>query len=149
MRKFAVLIFTLVVQLVLVSCATSRQPYTTYTYGDPSYRTSQPVYVQSVPAPSTQEDPNKKIIKQALVGAATGAIAAEVSGGKPAQGALIGAGTNVIGGAVMDYLTSPTQPSPRYQPVMNRGSVYYQPQKRIIRQYDSDGNIVSEQEVWQ
>ena len=43
------------------------------------------------------EDTNKKILKQGLLGAGVGAISAEASGGKAGTGALIGAGTNVIG----------------------------------------------------
>jgi hypothetical protein len=82
------------------------------------------------------EDPNKKVIKQALVGAGTGAIAAEVSGGKAGTGALVGAGTNVIGSAVLDALTTPS-------------STQAAPQKKIIRHYDKDGRVVSEEEVWE
>ena len=71
---------------------------------------TQPVYVQAAPtsyAPSyTYEDPNKRVLKQGLMGAGVGAISAEVSGGKAGQGALIGAGTNVIGSALMELLTN-------------------------------------------
>lgn len=66
---------------------------------------------------ATTEDPNKKVLKQALVGAGVGAIAAETSGGKAGQGALIGAGTNVIGSAILDALTSPPKPQPQPQVV--------------------------------
>ncbi|MBI3315473.1 MAG: hypothetical protein HYZ87_00655, partial [Candidatus Omnitrophica bacterium] len=61
-------------------------------------------------APRTQEDPTKKILKQGLLGAGTGAIAASASGGKAGKGALIGAGTNIIGGALLDTLTGSSQP---------------------------------------
>ncbi len=61
------------------------------------------------------EDPNKKILKNALLGAGTGAIAASASGGKAGKGALIGAGVNVIGSALLDSLTG--QPKPQPQPV--------------------------------
>ncbi len=122
----------------------------------------QPVYVQRVPAYAPpQDDPNKKILKQGLLGAGTGAIAAGASGGNAGKGALIGAGTNVIGGALLDTLTSgPSQPQPQpvyYQPAPQ----YQQPtqvsqqapsgqlHKKIIRKYDSDGHVVSEEEVWQ
>src|ERR1041384_8288217 len=64
---------------------------------------------------SGNEDPNKKILKQGLLGAGVGAISAEASGGKAGTGALVGAGTNVIGGALLDTLTS--SPQPQRQPV--------------------------------
>ena len=62
---------------------------------------------------SGNEDPNKKILKQGLLGAGVGAISAEASGGKAGTGALVGAGTNVIGGALLDTLTAPSQPKPQ------------------------------------
>jgi hypothetical protein len=70
-----------------------------------------------------QEDPNKKVLKQALLGAGVGAISAEASGGKAGTGALVGAGTNVIGGALLDALTGPSQ-----QPVQQPQYVVQQPQ---------------------
>ena len=63
---------------------------------------------------SGNEDPNKKILKQGLLGAGVGAISSSASGGNAGQGALIGAGTNVIGGALLDTITS--SPAPRQQP---------------------------------
>ncbi|HTL71366.1 MAG TPA: hypothetical protein VL404_08765 [Candidatus Eisenbacteria bacterium] len=128
----------------------------------------QPVYYQ--PAPPPQENPNNKILKQGLLGAGVGAISASASGGKAGKGALIGAGTNVIGGALLDSLmgSGPQQQQPQpvyYQPAPqypNQGYAqqgYYnqqapttsgtQPKKKIIRKYDSDGNVVSEEEVWE
>jgi hypothetical protein len=108
-------------------------------------------------APRSQEDPSKKILKQGLLGAGTGAIAASASGGKAGKGALIGAGTNIIGGALLDSLTGSSQPQP--QPVQYvQQPVYYgqgsaqstnQPKKKIIRKYDSDGKVISEEEVWE
>lgn len=62
----------------------------------------------------TAEDATKKILKQGLVGAATGAVASEVSGGKAGKGALVGAGTSIIGGALVDVIMpdqAPTAPS--------------------------------------
>ena len=95
---------------------------------------------------SGNEDPNKKILKTAVVGAGTGAIAAGASGGKAGKGALIGAGTSVIGGAVLDSLTSSPRPQPQYQQV---APVAGQPHKKIVRQYDKDGKVVSEEETWE
>ncbi len=62
-----------------------------------------------------QDDPNKKILKEAVVGAGVGAISAGASGGSAGKGALIGAGTNVIGNAVLDTLTSSQNPQPQPQ----------------------------------
>jgi hypothetical protein len=131
------------------------------------YVQQQPVYYQQ--APVQQEDPNRKIIKSGLLGAGVGAISASASGGKAGKGALIGAGTNVIGGALLDTLMGSGQPQQQQQPQ----PVYYQqappqqyqgnqgyaqqgytntgsqPKKKIIRRYDADGNVVSEEEVWE
>ena len=65
----------------------------------------------------SQDDQNKKVLKEAVVGAGVGAIASGASGGSAGKGALIGAGTNVIGNALVDTLTSPSnnQPSPQVQ----------------------------------
>lgn len=121
----------------------------------------QPVYYQQA---APQPDPNQKILKSALLGAGTGAIAASASGGKAGTGALVGAGTNVIGGALLDSLTSSPQPAPQpvyyqqappqqyqyqQQPQQGYTSNGTQPKKKIIRKYDSDGNVVSEEEVWE
>ena len=133
-----------------------------------SYRVdTQPVYVQEAPAyynPPPQEDPNKKILKQGLLGAGVGAISASASGGKAGKGALIGAGTNVIGGALLDSLMGPSQ-TQQPQPVYVQQAPQYQyqqppqpaypppnptqPHKKIIRKYDSDGKLISEEEVWE
>ena len=112
----------------------------------------QPVYVQQYPA---QEDPNKRILKQGLLGAGVGAISASASGGKAGKGALIGAGTNILGSALLDTLTAPSQPQPQQVYYQSAPQPQYQsysgtqPKKKIIRKYDSDGNVVSEEEVWE
>ena len=102
---------------------------------------------------NTQDEYNKKIIKQGLLGAATGAIAAEASGGKAGKGALIGAGTNIIGGALFDMLTTPqAQQQPQYttySPYATQWAQENQNKQKIIRKYDSNGNVVSEETVWQ
>jgi len=142
------------------------QSYTTSSYPvqtqgtvyrqEPVYQ-QQPVYYQQPPA----ENPNNKILKQGLLGAGVGAISASASGGKAGKGALIGAGTNVIGSALLDSLMSPSQPQqqqPVYyqqqqQPVYQQQNQGYtntsQPKKKIIRKYDTDGNVISEEEVWE
>lgn len=120
-------------------------------YGDPQ---PQPVYPQPYYPP--RQDPTKKVLKQGLLGAATGAISAEASGGKAGTGALVGAGTSVIGGALLDSLTEPSQPAPppAYYPPQQPQPYYQpqpqqQPQKRIIRKYDAEGNIISEEEIYE
>ncbi|MCX5679877.1 MAG: hypothetical protein NTZ95_04395 [Candidatus Omnitrophica bacterium] len=62
-----------------------------------------------------QESSSSKLLKQGLLGAGTGAIAAGASGGNAGQGALIGAGTGIIGGALLDTLTQPSQPRRVYR----------------------------------
>ena len=116
----------------------------------------QPVYYQQAPP---QQDANQKIIKSGLLGAGVGAISASASGGSAGKGALIGAGTNVIGGALLDSLMSPSQPQPQpvyyqqapmqQQSYSNQGYTTSQPKKKIIRKYDNDGNVISEEEVWE
>ena len=101
---------------------------------------------------SGNEDPNKKILKQGLLGAGVGAISAGASGGKAGTGALIGAGTNVIGGALLDSLTGSSQPQQQpvyYQTAPAGYQTGTQPRKKIIRKYDADGHVISEEEVWE
>ena len=107
-----------------------------------------------------QEDPNKKILKQGLLGAGVGAISASASGGKAGKGALIGAGTNVIGGALLDSLMgggssqqqqAPPQPvyyqqapQPQYQQQQYAPAPQQQQSSRCkqVTYYDSEGNPV-------
>ncbi len=162
---------------LLDTLTTPSQPQPQYVQQQPQYVQQQPQYVQSsypvqtqgtyqrvesqpvqyVQQPAyypPQEDPNKKILKAGLLGAGTGAIAASASGGNAGKGALIGAGTNIIGGALLDSLTSSPQPRPQpvyYQqapPQYSSSSSSSTPKKHIIRKYDSQGNVVSEEEVW-
>ena len=81
-------------------------------------------------------------------------------GGKAGKGALIGAGTNVIGGALFDSLLGGGSSQPQPQPVYVQQAPQYQqsgysssgstqPHKKIIRKYDSDGKVISEEEVWE
>jgi len=120
-------------------------------------------YYPPPPPMPVREDPNKKILKSGLLGAATGAIAAGASDGDAGTGALVGAGTSVVGGALLDALTTPSQPQYQ-QPYYPPQQQYYPPQgyqqqpvsyqqqeptKKIIRKYDSEGNIIEEQEVYQ
>ena len=72
-------------------------------------------------------DQNTDIIKNGLLGAGVGAISAEASGGKAGKGALIGAGVNVIGGALLNFFTGSSaslSSQPAYYP---QQPVYVQP----------------------
>jgi hypothetical protein len=96
------------------------------------------------------------------MGAATGAISSEVSGGKAGTGALVGAGTNIIGTALFDLMFTPSQ-APQQNAMSPSGAQYYLPQsqpytqgvvasgastpsRKIIRTYDASGNLVTEEE---
>ena len=112
-----------------------------------------------------QESSSQKILKQGLIGAGTGAIAAGASGGDAGKGALIGAGTSVIGNALLDTLTQPSSQRrgrvyrriPPQQSTVVQQSTSVQPQeeitpegtrKKIIRKYDENGKVVSEEEIY-
>ena len=110
-----------------------------------------------------QQSGTQKILKQGLLGAGTGAIAAGASGGNAGKGALIGAGTNVIGGALLDAITEPPQPRRVYrrpvpppQNVVPAQNVQVQEEsagpeggkKKIVKKYDSNGKLVSEEEIY-
>ena len=78
---------------------------------------------------TTQDEQNKKVLKQGLMGAGVGAIASGTSGGNAGKGALIGAGTNVIGSALIDTLTTsqtPPQPQPQVQYVQQAPERVYE-----------------------
>lgn len=129
-----------------------------------------------------QESGTTKVLKQGLLGAGTGAIASSMSGGDAGKGALIGAGTNVIGGALLDAITQPSAPkrvyrrapapqqyAPQYQQQYQQPQQQYQPQyqpqmqntsiqeetvgsgdqrKKVIKKYDANGKLVSEEEIY-
>jgi hypothetical protein len=117
------------------------------------------IFVASTTVFCDEED-TRNILKQGLVGAGAGALAAGASGGDAGKGALIGAGTNVIGNALLDTITQPAE--------QRRGKVYRRvprrkpatttqeenisgdagTRKKIIRKYDESGKVVSEEEVY-
>jgi len=119
-------------------------------------------YVEEEPP---QQSGSSQVLKQGLLGAGVGAISAGASGGDAGKGALIGAGTNVIGNALLDTITQP--------PAQRRGKVYRKisrpkaktvqqsqtvqqdtevaedgTRKKIIRKYDESGKVVSEEEIY-
>lgn len=147
---------------------TSYAPATSY-YSAPAqtqqvYYQTQPVYYQ----PAQQEvvytqpsysygytprtsgtDSNRRILRQGLLGAGVGAISAEASGGKAGTGALVGAGTNVIGGALLDTLFTPSASSnPRYYSTPVNYSQSQGLHKKIVRHFDAAGNLISEEEFY-
>jgi len=119
-----------------------------------------------------QESTAQKALKQGLLGAGTGAIAAGASGGDAGKGALIGAGTGALGGILLDAVTQPSQPArtrvyrkaPRrttqaqqVRPQMQQAQPQQQVQeetaadgsrKKIIKKYDDTGKLVSEEEIY-
>ena len=156
-----------------------RAPQPQY-YDDGSYYYEEPAYYE----PPPQQSQTTKILKQGLVGAGTGALAAGMSKGNAGQGALIGAGTSIIGNALLDTLTQPAQqrsgrvyhrmPPPQYrqqpQQYQQQSQQQYQQrppqqqqyqqttsmeggdlgtgQKRVIKKYDENGKLVSEEEIY-
>jgi len=129
---------------------------------DDYYYADEPEEYYAEPAP--QQSASTQILKQGLVGAGTGAIAASASGGKAGQGALIGAGTSIIGNALLDTLTQPTQQRRGrvYRRIQKPQQVQQQPmqvqqqetttpeggRKRVIKKYDENGKLVSEEEIY-
>ena len=79
----------------------------------------------------SDEEGTRNVLKQGLLGAGTGAIASGASGGNAGTGALIGAGTGVIGGALLDAITTPSASSSRSNrrsPPPQQAQVYYDDQ---------------------
>ncbi len=110
-------------------------------------------------APPQGESGTQKVLKQGLVGAGVGAISAGASGGKAGQGALIGAGTSVIGNALLDTITQPSQerkgkvyrkipPKKQYSSEDAQGTPGAGTHKKVIKKYDESGKIVSEEEIY-
>lgn len=156
----------------------SAPPPDDYYYAD----SPQDYYYEEEPP---QESGTSKVLKQGLVGAGTGALASGMSGGDAGKGALIGAGTSVIGNALLDAITQPPQqrrkvyrrapppqqypPQQQYQQQPQAYQQQYQPQpqsqlqniqvreeatgsgegkKKVVKKYDSNGKLVSEEEIY-
>jgi hypothetical protein len=143
------------------SAPARRAPPAQYYNQDDYYQDDQAQEYYAPPPP--QESGTQKVLKQGLLGAGTGAIAAGASGGSAGKGALIGAGTNIIGGALLDAITAPPQPAPRpvYRRAPPRQQQQYAPQpydqdaggapgtrKKVVRKYDDSGKVVSEEEIY-
>ena len=125
----------------------------------PVYYSDEPeeYYVEEAPP---QESGTQKVLKQGLVGAGVGAISAGASGGKAGQGALIGAGTNVIGNALLDTITQPPQARQGkvYRRIPKQQKTYSSEEgqasgeagtrKKVIKKYDESGKLVSEEEIY-
>lgn len=88
----------------------------------------------------------KSALRSGLAGAVTGAIASTASGGKMGKGALVGAGVGAVASLLQGIFNAPapqaiTEPAPYF--------VEERPQhpsgQRIVRFYDKDGHLVSEE----
>ncbi|MBF0253846.1 MAG: hypothetical protein HQL11_01810 [Candidatus Omnitrophica bacterium] len=120
----------------------------------PVYQTTYPAAVNYGTRSTSSAENSKRLITQGLMGAATGAIASEASGGKAGTGALIGAGTQLAGNILIDLLqpapaatpvaTQRITPNPAWLQTSGSGPV----NKKIVRTYDADGKLVSEEEFW-
>ncbi|MCX5667962.1 MAG: glycine zipper family protein, partial [Candidatus Omnitrophica bacterium] len=88
----------------------------------------------------SDEEGTRNVLKQGLLGAGTGAIASGASGGNAGTGALIGAGTGVIGGALLDAITAP----PASSSSSRRSAAPQQTQY-----YDDQGNYDDGQEYYE
>lgn len=133
-------------------------------YDDQDYYDDQEYYEEAPP----QESTGSKVIKQGLLGAGVGALSSGVSGGNAGKGALIGAGTGAIGGVLLDMITQPSQPKRVYrraparpQPQRVQQNVRVQQpgdysedmatgtsHKKVIRKYDDNGKVISEEEIY-
>ena len=128
-----------------------------------NYDDGQEYYEEEPP----QESTGSKVIKQGLLGAGVGAISAGASGGNAGKGALIGAGTGSLGGVLLDMLSPPPQPKRVYRrtpPVMQQPQQTVRVQqpgddepdaagtgtshKKVVRKYDDNGKVVSEEETY-
>jgi hypothetical protein len=130
---------------------------------DDQYEDDQGDYYYEEPPQSSGA---QNVLKQGLLGAGTGAIAAGASGGNAGKGALIGAGTGAIGGILLDAITQPSQPKRVYRrpapapQQQTRQQVYTAPatdedtsgapgtRKKVVRKYDDTGRVVSEEEIY-
>jgi len=128
------------------------------------YYADEPEEYYEEPAP--QQSGTQQVLKQGLLGAGTGAIAASASGGNAGQGALIGAGTNVIGNALLDTITQPPQqrrgkvyrriPRQQTQAVQTSQNIQVSEEpagseggrKKVVKKYDANGKLVSEEETY-
>jgi len=72
------------------------------------------------PSPSPAGMLGNPVVRNGLMGAATGAIASSASGGKAGKGALIGAGAGIAGGLLADMFSSHSQPQSSQADVSSR-----------------------------
>ena len=77
---------------------------------------------------ATSNNNSSSILKQTVLGAGIGAVAASASGGKAGKGALVGAGTNLVGNLLFNAIGN-TGSQSQYLPQQK------QPQQRQVQQY--------------
>ena len=149
--------------MITTPSAPARQAPPPQYYNSQPYQADQGQYYEEPP----QQSATSNVLKNGLLGAGTGAIAAGASGGNAGKGALIGAGTGAIGGILLDAITQPSQPRrvyvnppPQPMPQQQRQQVYTTPatendtsgapgtRKKVIRKYDDAGKVVSEEEIY-
>ena len=99
------------------------------------------------------DDSSNKILKEGILGAATGAVAAGASGGKAGKGEFIGPGTNDIGGAVFDTIFGGSQKQapaqqPAQQVVYTQQPQYPQPQQVVYVPQPPQQATTSDAQVW-
>jgi hypothetical protein len=84
------------------------------------------------------------VIRQGLLGAGTGAVATAMSGAKGDdiwKGALVGMGVNVVGGALLDIITTPSgRRETVYVNQRPTRTVYVQPQQQVVVVQNVDRN---------
>jgi hypothetical protein len=103
-----------------------------------------PAPYRTAPAPSNalldslKSPQAQKMMREGLSGAVVGGVASAASGGKLGKGALIGAGTGVAAGLLTDYLQN--------RPAPGQAGGNFEPQRRVVRRYDENGNVVGEEE---
>ena len=90
------------------------------------------------------EEDTRNILKQGLLGAGTGAIASGASGGNAGTGALIGAGTGVIGGALLDAITAPPASANRNSRSSRRSAP-----PRQVQYYDDEEDYYGQEEYYE
>ncbi len=117
-----------------------QDPYYDEDYYEPAPPPRRRTRRRRAPAP---QDKNRDILKQGLLGAGVGAISAEASGGKAGKGALIGAGTNVLGGALLDFLSGDSQNHNTYYEEPYEEQYYYEEEEY----YGEDGYKQGEEPV--
>jgi hypothetical protein len=76
----------------------------------------------------------KDLLRQGLLGAGAGAAGSAAGGGNAGTGALVGAGVNILGGALLDSLTEPDRGYPQQQQPSSPTRYGYQTREPVQQQ---------------